>query len=109
MTNFQPDAVLVTLTVAPAIESAVVDWLLDRPESAGFTSLPVSGHSARHEGLSAVEQVTGRQRRVQFQVHMAPTALAAFLAAARERFGGTDAHYWVAPIMGGERLGPALA
>jgi hypothetical protein len=104
--TFEPDAVLVTLNVAPAIESAVVDWLLDRPESAGFTSLPVSGHSARHAGLSAVEQVTGRQRRVQFQVHMTSAALDGFLAAARERFGGTDAHYWVVPIMGGERLSP---
>jgi hypothetical protein len=106
---FEPDALLVTLTVSPAIESAVVDWLLDRPESAGFTSLPVSGHSARLEGLSAVEQVTGRQRRVQFQVHMAPAALDGFLAAARERFGGTDAHYWVVPIMGGRRLSAAEA
>ena len=30
MKTFEPDAVLVTLTVAPAIESAVVDWLLER-------------------------------------------------------------------------------
>jgi hypothetical protein len=36
---------------------------------------------------------------------MTSAALDGFLAAARERFGGTDAHYWVAPIMGGERLG----
>ena len=107
MRSFEPNAVLVTLTVSPAIEPAVIDWLLGRPESAGFTSTPVSGHSARLEGLSSVEQVTGRQRRVQFQVHMPFADLDGFLAAARERFGGTDAHYWAVPIVGGERLSAA--
>ena len=105
MTSFEPTGVLVTLTVAPAIEEALIDWLLSRAEGAGFTSMPVSGHSARHRGLSPAELVTGRQRRIQFQVHMPVEALEDFLTAARAAFGGTDVHYWVTPIFGGARLG----
>lgn len=109
MTAFTPTAALVVLTTAPALEETVIDWLLGRSEGAGFTSLPVSGHSARHEGLTLTEQVRGRQRRVQFQVHMPLPDVDGFLAAAREQFRGTDVHYWVLPIMGGERLSPRQA
>ena len=106
MTGFIADAALVVLTAAPALEEPLIDWLLDRGGNAGFTSIPVSGHSARHDGLTLTEQVRGRQRRVQFQVHMPVDAVDAFLADARAAFGGTDLHYWVLPIMGGRRLGP---
>lgn len=102
---FNADAALVVLTAAPALEEPLIDWLLDRGGNGGFTSMPVSGHSARHEGLTLTEQVRGRQRRVQFQVHMPVDAVADFLADARDAFGGTDLHYWVLPIMGGRRLG----
>ncbi len=97
--------VLVTLTVAPALEEPVIDWLLARPESSGFTSLQASGHSARSEHLTPREQVTGRQRRTQFQVAMQQDHLDAFLAAARQAFAGADFHYWVVPVIAEGRLG----
>ncbi len=97
--------VLVMLTVAPALEEPVIDWLLARPESSGFTSLPAFGHSARSEHLSPREQVTGRQRRTQFQVTMPHDRLDAFLAAARQTFAGADFHYWVLPVVAEGRLG----
>ena len=97
--------VLVVLTVAPALEEPVIDWLLARPESSGFTSSQSFGHSARNEHLSPREQVTGRQRRTQFQVAMQEHQLDAFLADARRTFTGADIHYWVLPVIAEGRLG----
>jgi hypothetical protein len=97
--------VLVVMTVAPALEEPVIDWLLARPENSGFTSLQAFGHSSRNEHLSPTEQVTGRQRRTQFQVAMQRDRLDAFLAAARQTFAGADFHYWVVPVIAEGRLG----
>ncbi len=105
MTEFVTDQALVVLTVSPSLEETVIDWLLSRPGGGGFTSMPVSGHSASHEGLSNIEQVTGRRHRVQFQVQMDATAIEPFLADARETFGGTDTHFWVVPVFSAGRLG----
>ena len=97
--------VLVVLTVAPALEEPVIDWLLTRRESRGFTSLQTFGHSARSEHLSPREQVTGRQRHTQFQVAMQASHLEAFLADARGKFAGADLHYWALPLIAEGRLG----
>jgi len=105
MNAFATEEALVVLTVSPALEETMIDWLLSRPGGGGFTSMPVSGHSASHSGLSNIEQVTGRRRRVQFQIQMDSGSLEPFLARAREAFGGTDTHYWVIPVFGAGRLG----
>jgi hypothetical protein len=105
MTEFLTDEALVVLTVSPSLEETVIDWLLSRPGGGGFTSVPVSGHSASHGGLSNIEQVTGRRHRVQFQVQMDSGSLEPFLARAREAFGATDTHYWVIPVFSAGRLG----
>ena len=60
---------------------------------------------AIHEGLSNIEQVTGRRHRVQFQIQMDTASVAPFLADARAAFGGTDIHYWVVPVFSAGRLG----
>ncbi len=99
---------LVVLTVAPALEEPMIDWLLGRADGGGFTTQPVAGHSSRHDGLSTMEQVTGRQRRIQFQVQIGGDALAGFLDDARAVFGGADVHFWVLPILEGGRLGESL-
>ncbi len=105
MTEFFTDEALVVLTVSPSLEETVIDWLLSRPGGGGFTSMPVSGHSASHEGLSNIEQVTGRRHRVQFQIQMDTASVAPFMANARAAFGGTDTHYWVVPVFSAGRLG----
>jgi hypothetical protein len=109
MSGSVPEEALVVLTVSPAIEEAVIDWLLARREGSGFTSMPVSGHSARQQGLSNLEQVTGRQRRVQFQMEMRGQDVDAFLENARATFGGADIHFWVVPVLSAGRLGHATA
>jgi hypothetical protein len=97
--------VLVVLTVARPLEEVFIDWLLSRSEATGFTSLPVAGHSVRHDDLSAAEQVTGRLRRQQFQVRLPARALEAFLADASAHLGAAGVQYWVLPLIAGGHLG----
>lgn len=89
---------LVVLNVPPSQEEAVVDWLLARGGS-GFTSQPVFGHSSDHDNLSPAEQVSGRRRRLQFQIQMPSASVDTFLREGRERFGTADAHYSVSPLI----------
>lgn len=93
--------VLVVLTTSPALQEPVVDWLLEHLEGGGFTGVPVAGHSSRLEGLSAAEQVSGRQQRYQFQVQMPADRADAFLAGLREGFPAADIRYWIIPVLSG--------
>jgi hypothetical protein len=89
----------ITLNVAPSLEERVVDWLLDRDAAVGFTSYAAYGHGARHAALSLAEQVSGRQRRVEFRVELPEAALDEFLAELMARFGGFDLYYFVSPVV----------
>jgi len=89
----------VTLNVAPTAEERVVDWLLGREETAGFTSYSAFGHGANHDDLSIAEQVTGRQRRIEFRLELLQPLLEPFLAALIAVFDGTDLYYFVTPVL----------
>lgn len=104
MTEMPAKEVLVVLNVPPSLEEMVVDWLLAREDSTGFTSFPVSGHSTRHDDLSLAEQVTGRQERQQFQVQLAEVSVAAFLEDAHRSLGAAGVHFWVIPLIAGGRF-----
>ena len=105
MTTIETGAVLVVLNVAPELEGAVVDWLLERVGRTGFTSFPVSGHSTSHEHLTVAEQVSGRQHRLQFQVQIGADVLEKFLNDASDTLGGTGIRYWVLPVTQSGHLG----
>ena len=100
--------VLVVLNVAPGIEDAVVDWLLGRAGHTGFTSSTVYGHSSRHEGLGVAEQVRGRRRRMQFEIHMARDAVHGFVSDAHAEFGAADVHCLVLPAIAAGSLATVL-
>jgi len=91
--------VLVVLNVTPGLEETVVDWLLSREGEKGFTSSVVYGHSSRHQGLSLQEQVSGRRKRVQFEIYMDAAAAATFLHGAVEAFGAADIQCMVVPLL----------
>ena len=95
------EQVLVVLNAPPELEEPVIDWLLAREGGTGFTSFPVAGHSTDHDNLSAVEQVTGRKPRQQFQVQMYRDSLEPFMRSLRRTFGSADLHYWVVPVFEG--------
>jgi len=96
---------LIILNVAPAIEEAIVDWLLENNQDSGFTIFPVRGYSTSHENLSIGEQVSGRQRRLQVQVQMKSSVVDEFLAGLATSLGDAGIHYWVLPILRGGHFG----
>jgi len=96
--------VVVTLNVVPALEERIVDWLLSR-DSGGFTSRAASGHSSRHEGLSAAEQVSGRRRRLEFEVELPAADLDGFIADLGATFGSADLYYTAVPLLRSGHLG----
>ncbi len=90
---------LVTLNVPPSLEEAVVDCLLTLESEHGFSSLPVNSHDYRNEGLSLAEQVTGRQKKIRFQMYVPEQGLAELLEQLRMEFSGSGINYWVLPVI----------
>jgi Protein of unknown function (DUF3240) len=99
MTEQTEDSVLVVITISPTLEDELIDWLLEREGATGFSSYAVNGHSSSHEHLSVAEQVSGRQRRLQFQVAIKRADLEGFVASLNTSFGRTGMHYWVVPLL----------
>ena len=90
---------LITLNVPPTLEEAIVDCLLTFEAEHGFSSFPVSAHDHKNEGLSLAEQVTGRQRKIRFQMYVAKQDLSALVNRLKEDFSGSGIHYWVLPVI----------
>lgn len=93
---------LLILIVSPSLEEMLVDILLQQTAVPGFTTSNVSGHGSSHGAgggsLSLVEQVTGRQQRVQFMMHAALADLQSLIAELKAKFQNTDIHYILMPI-----------
>ncbi|MGZ4995870.1 MAG: DUF3240 family protein [Methylobacter sp.] len=90
---------LVTLNVPLSIEEAIVDCLLMLEAEHGFSSFPVSSHDHKNEGLSLAEQVTGRQKKIRFQMYVPEDGLAQLLDQLRGEFSGSGIKYWVLPVI----------
>jgi hypothetical protein len=90
---------LVTLNVPPSLEEAVVDCLLMLESEHGFCSFPVNSHDHKNEGLSLAEQVSGRQKKIRFQMYVPESGLTALLTQLREEFSGSGIKYWVLPVI----------
>lgn len=94
-----PQEYLITLNVPPALEGMMVDNLLTLEFERGFSGFPVYAHHHENEGLSIAEQVTGRQKRIRFQMYVDGTNLALLLTNLRENFSGSNVQYWVMPVL----------
>ncbi len=90
---------LVTLGVPPSLEEAVVDCLLMLESEHGFSSFPVNSHDHKNEGLSLAEQVSGRQKKIRFQMYVPEQGLAQLLTQLRSEFSGSGINYWVLPVI----------
>ncbi len=90
---------VVTLNVPPALEEMMVDCLLILEFEQGFSSTPVSAHHHENKGLSIAEQVTGRQKKIRFQMYINGTDLARLLVDLRRQFKGSGIQYWVSPVL----------
>ena len=90
---------LVTLNIPPSLEEMMVDSLLLLESEHGFSSFPVNAHHHDNKGLSLTEQVTGRQKRIRFQMYVPVEELPALLEQLRLEFAGSGIQYWVLPVI----------
>ena len=90
---------LVTLNVPPSLEEAVVDSLLLLEEELGFSSFTVNAHHHENKGLSLAEQVTGRQKRLRFQMYVDQNDLNVLVEQLKQDFSGSGIQYWVMPVV----------
>jgi len=84
---------LLTLTAPQLLEEDLVDFFLDSEHQYGFTSLHVRGHSSEHGGMSPIEQVTGRQQQVQFQILVNESQAHDICRRLESSFSGVGVHY----------------
>jgi hypothetical protein len=87
------------LVVAPAAEDAVADWLLERADVRGFSSVPIAGHGSSEKSMTLAEQVAGRRRQVMFYTHLDAEVAEALLQDLRRDFRGSGMHYWLTPAL----------
>jgi len=89
----------VSLEAPLSLEEAVVDCLLTLESEHGFSSFPVNSHDHKNEGLSLAEQVSGRQKKIRFQMYVPEDGLAGLLEQLRTEFSGSGIKYWVLPVI----------
>jgi hypothetical protein len=90
---------LVTLNVPPALEGMVVDNLLMMEFGRGFSGFPVFAHHHENKGLSIAEQVTGRQKKIRFQMYVNENDLEKLLQSLQDAFSGSGVEFWVMPVL----------
>jgi hypothetical protein len=90
---------LLHLICSPTLEDSLAEWLLERAEVPGFTSLPISGHGSSERSMTLAEQVAGRSRRVLFMLELPEPTARALVEAVRAEFAGSGLHYWLLPML----------
>jgi hypothetical protein len=93
------ERVVVTLSVPPALEERVIDWLLARADVATFTSGVGYRYGAESRALSIAEQVSGRQRRAEVTLEVLAEAVESWLRDLATDFPGTEVGYRVTPVL----------
>ncbi|MEX2367044.1 MAG: DUF3240 family protein [Pseudohongiellaceae bacterium] len=83
---------MLILNLSPQLEEGLVDYLLTLESVSGFTSYQVRGHG-KHQNMSINEQVSGRRKRLQFEIMMEEAEIGILLAGLRENVG-VDIVYW---------------
>jgi len=89
---------LVMINAEPAIEEAMVDYLLSLENSQGFTSFPIYAHD-HQQNLSILEQVVGRKRHIQFQMYVHKNKVSQLITGLKADFTGSGVNYWVLPVI----------
>jgi len=94
MTNLRK----LTLIVPMLLEEEIIDRLLERDSGLEFTAGTVFAHASDGESLSLIEQVTGRKRRIRFEIVGERDELQSLLDSLQEGYRGSGIHYLVQPI-----------
>jgi hypothetical protein len=90
---------LVTLNVSLMLEELMTDCLLTFESEHGFSSLGINAHDHRHQNLSLAEQVSGRQKKIRFQMYIDQQDLSLLLDKLKTEFSGSGIQYWVLPVI----------
>ncbi|WP_138380721.1 DUF3240 family protein [Luteithermobacter gelatinilyticus] len=97
---------LLNIIVPAALEDHFVDWLMEHPRIEGFTSMAVSGYGAAEHKMSLAEKVSGRSRRVMFQIHLLASEAEQILDQMKRDYAGADLHYMLYPLLDAGHLEP---
>jgi hypothetical protein len=89
---------LLHLICSPKLEESLAEWLLERADVSGFTSLPIAGHGSSEHSMSLAEQVAGRSRRVMFLLELNEPVAQTLIDELGEAFSGSGMHYWLVPL-----------
>ena len=84
---------LLVLNIRPELEEDLVDYLLVLDCIAGFTSYHARGHGLVNEELSLAEQVSGRRKRLQFEILMDDVDVNTLIDGLADEVG-RDIVYW---------------
>ncbi len=87
------DQGLLILVVPPNLDEVLVDLLLEQTAISGFTSSKVNAHAANSNKLSLLEQVTGRQQKIQFMIYAEYSALQLLIEMLKKKFANTELRY----------------
>jgi hypothetical protein len=90
---------LLTIYVPPTLEEVIEDWLLENAVISGFSTMTGFGHGSRPSGMTLLEQVAGRQRRVQFLIETEQQVATDLLSKLRIKFAGVGLHYMLTPLL----------
>jgi len=80
------------LNIAPELEEDLIDYLLSLDAVTGFTSYEARGHG-HNADMSLAEQVSGRRKRLQFELLIEEIAIAGLLSNLSIEVG-KDINYW---------------
>ena len=83
---------LLVINLPPELEEDMVDYLLPQDAVGGFTSYRTRGHGD-HVNMSLAEQVSGRRKRLQFEIIMEESAVPDLIAGLEGNVG-KDILYW---------------
>lgn len=98
------DNCLLLLYAPTSLEESLVDWLLENEQVEGFSSAEVYGHGVRQSGMSLLEQVTGRQCRIQFQIQASRELADALVYDLGKKFMGTGLYFILVPVYAAGRI-----
>ncbi|WP_245591403.1 DUF3240 family protein [Derxia gummosa] len=99
-----PDRLL-TVVAPVALEDELIDVLLGLPELArGFTATRADGFGAGARLPSAIEQVTGRARRVRIEIALGEAQVAPLVEALKSALPTAEVAWWVTPLLAFGRL-----
>ncbi len=87
------------IIIAPSLEEWMVDLLLEQQDISGFTSSYVSAHGSHTSQLSMVEQVTGRQQKVQLMVYGELETLKRLIQLLKSKLNHSDTRYILLPSL----------